>query len=1142
MASDQPSSKRLLFLSHSGNDTDYAARLRQAILAHPQAQHAGLNVWFDKEDLKVGERWSQGIEKGLAQSTAFAVVIGENGVLNWVGREVDDAIDRATTDESYLVIPIFAQTLENEMLEKVPRLLRQHQGVEDPLSNPENLDKLIAAILDTTVQRPKKVLEFPFVGLRAMTERDSARFFGRDQELAELIERFRQNRLIIIDADSGSGKSSLVNAGLVPKYRSGAFEDKDSTPNEANVWHVVNMRPQSDAWAGLRKGIHIAYQQLGKTLDIELQSKDPETIAYNLLCGLPIEQTRVLLVVDQFEEYFLQQRDYEQDKPDVFLDLLLYLSSAKCPVEVRVIATIRSDYFNLCRAYDPLKQRLESDQQSVFRLRSIIDDPEKQGQGLEAIIRQPLKLVNYDNADDINALVKAIRQDKRDRGSDLALIQMALEQCWNRLQKQQNTMLLQAYTEVGGISGVLAKAADEVKAKLTKNEQENLFSVFARLLQVNDTGGITRRTANLDEFDQDTRTLAQKLADEAHQRLLIASENDIEVSHEEIFRQWGWLVGQIQQHSTKLRDLNRLMERPDKNTENLDPASGVELEQYEKLKLSHPHWLSTEEQAFIDASIGVREELIEREKQRKKLDQRRFILITCLAVFASLAGGFSFYQLEKAKESERQAIEAKTLSDRNRSQALLALAQTAITNLDYADAAKLVLATGVSHNENLAFAETAEQLAQRLKFKLPNLYLNPDVDAQGANWNKQKSQISTWGRDRGQQNQIVQVWEAKTGQQISEIRPDYKIKHVAFNSKGSLILTRGDTRTGLVQVWEAQTGRLISEIRSDERIVHTAWSSDGSLLLTQSILFRDGFIQVWEAKTGQLISEIRLDKQIAEATWGSNGSLLLIQSRLIRDGLVVEVWEAKTGHLISTIRSPKIERVAWNSDGSLLLTQSTVFRDGVVEVWKPETGQRFHEIRMSNFFDLHITWNSDGSLILFKLDDNNIQVWETNSGNLVSKIKFDKQLSEVRWIGDGSLILTRSRNNDIEVWDARTGKLVSEYRGGSAFLDSVWNENQSQFLTKSHDNTVQIWEVKTGEPVTQMEHASKIKIAQWFNEGSQILTIPEQGPARLWNLDIPEVDDFDFLCWRLGDNTSLADIEAKYELTDLPPICQGSPE
>ena len=302
-----PNASPVLFLSHSGADTDAARELKRRLLESPDARAAGLRVWFDKDDLAAGTGWQVQLEKAITEhATAFAVHIGARGVVNWVESEVRLALSRATGAADYPFIPILSAECAGAAA--LPPFARQYQGVRDPLNNPEEFAKLLRAVLGRAPGEQAVVLENPFVGLKSMTEADADRFFGRNQEIGELVDKLKSHRLIAVVADSGAGKSSLAQAGLIPAFRGGKLSEMAGREPDDRLWHVVVMRPGRDPIEGLKRGVTEAAERLGRSaeqcagLRKRVDLTDPSEAAYAIRCDLPVGKTETLLIVDQFEE------------------------------------------------------------------------------------------------------------------------------------------------------------------------------------------------------------------------------------------------------------------------------------------------------------------------------------------------------------------------------------------------------------------------------------------------------------------------------------------------------------------------------------------------------------------------------------------------------------------------------------------------------------------------------------------------------------------------------------------------------------------------------------------------------------------------------------------------------------------------
>src|SRR3954447_2311194 len=227
----------LLFLSHAGIDTDAARALKQRIEAAPEVREHGLRVWFDKDDLRAGEPWQAQLQETIRhRSTAFAVYVGSRGVVNWVNAEIQLALARAVTDPSYRFIPVLAPQAPGP--EALPGFVALYQGVADVEGRPDQFAKLVAAIIDQDAASTAKLETEPFFGLRAVDEDRAHLFFGREAETDALIQLLRLEPLVMLTGDSGSGKSSLARAGLVPCWRGGTLAEAIGERPGDTIWHV----------------------------------------------------------------------------------------------------------------------------------------------------------------------------------------------------------------------------------------------------------------------------------------------------------------------------------------------------------------------------------------------------------------------------------------------------------------------------------------------------------------------------------------------------------------------------------------------------------------------------------------------------------------------------------------------------------------------------------------------------------------------------------------------------------------------------------------------------------------------------------------------------------------------------------------
>jgi WD40 repeat protein/energy-coupling factor transporter ATP-binding protein EcfA2 len=617
----------LLFLSHAGVDTEAARRLKSRIEAAPDALGVGLRVWFDKDDLRAGEPWQTQLEKAIEQASAFVVYVGSKGVVNWVEAEVRLALSRAVGSTGrFPFVPVIAAMADGSAA--LPGFARQFQGVRDVEKDPGEFQKLLAAVLGQGAEAGTLNAEpDPFFGLRAINEERSHLFFGREDETEELVRRLRDQQLLLVVGDSGSGKSSMVKAGLVPRWRGGAIAELEGRRSDEELWHVIELHPGSNPVRALGDGVFKAAGALERSAEDRgtyvkwAMGDDVELRRHGLRCGLDPARTRTLVVVDQLEE-LVTLTPKEQHQP--FVKRLLELADPSHEA-FSVILTMRRDYYNLlstpeCR---PLYDRLEArDRRARYSLGRMSND------GLRCIVTEPLRLAGIGRGAS-EALAKAVLEDVGERPGDLALVQFALTRTWER-RNEFGGDLLRAYHEVGGVEGALAGEADRVFEQVLGGEanRAEVSATLIRLARLEGTAGPTRRVARTREFSDGRRELLQALADVRGNRLVLIrnrqligaaergdGEETAEIAHEALLTRWPRLHAWLNEAPDDKRTLDRLTDRAVEWADavtaeaktRLLARTDAEREAFDTLARSRPLWLSAEEKAFVKASVADHE-------------------------------------------------------------------------------------------------------------------------------------------------------------------------------------------------------------------------------------------------------------------------------------------------------------------------------------------------------------------------------------------------------------------------------------------------------------------------------------------------------------------------------------------------------
>ena len=478
----------------------------------------------------------------------------------------------------------------------------------------------------------------PFKGLHAFQESDAGDFFGRDRLVADLLTRLGGgSRLVALVGPSGSGKSSVVRAGVVPALRKGARPGSER-------WLVASMVPGAHPFAELEAAL------LRSTLDapnsLETQLADPTLgLLRAALRMLPDETTKLVLLIDQFEELFTLVDD--EDERRRFLDNLV--AAIDDPqARVLVVLTLRADSYHRPLGYGEFAARLGA---GVINVLPLTTDE------LEEAAQEPAA---HHGVTFEPALLAELLTDVLGEPGALPLFQYALTELFDRRTGGQLT--LDAYRSLGGVRGVLTRRADDLFHRLTLHEQEAARQLFLRLVTITEQEQWSRRRVPASEIvaiDVDVVTM-QSVIDEFGRHRFLSFDRDhgtgaptVEVAHEALLSEWDRLRGWIEDGRA---DINRraalataLTEWNQSEGDSDYLLSGKRLAEFERWRAATTMRLTTAEQEYIDASLTRRDDEAAAEAARAAREQglarrarRRWWALVAVVVGLAVAGAALF--------------------------------------------------------------------------------------------------------------------------------------------------------------------------------------------------------------------------------------------------------------------------------------------------------------------------------------------------------------------------------------------------------------------------------------------------------------------------------------------------------------------
>ncbi len=645
----------------------------------------------------------------------------------------------------------------------------------------------------------------PYRGLFHFGPNDAEVFFGREIFIEELYSATKIRNFIPVLGASGSGKSSVVLAGLVPKLQ------------KEGHWQFTHFRPGSD-----KDPFYALAEALVPLYRAEIDSTDKITQAGKLAESLkdgttPLSRIfssiqrnhphhRVLLIADQFEEIYTLFHDEEIRRK--FLDCLLAglgTTTSLSASPMVLVTTMRADFLANALSYRPLADVLQNADVKLGpmnreELTEVIEKPaEKLGVTFEA------------------GLVERILQDVEEQPGNLPLLEFALTELWNQRTGKQLTH--KSYEEIGQVKGALARHADQKYGNLTDEEKEKVRRIFIQLVRPGEGTEDTRRIALKAELGEQSWSLVKQLADA---RLVVTSNNltsqeTVEVVHEALIRNWGELRQWMNTNRVfrawqeRLRSAKGQWEATKQDSGSLLRGAAL-AEAEEKLK-ERPEDL-IDEKEFIEQSIKDRDLI-----KRRGIIARWGIVVSSL-VAVVISGGLGLTAWNQKNQSELNQAESLgrySFSLFNEHKELEAFVEAI-------KAGKILQSQRTTNPEVMkALQQVISQGSER------NRLAGHEESVRSASFSPDGKTLAS-----GSDDKTIKLWDVETGTEIRTLKGhEESVYSVSFSPDGKTLASGSEDKT--IKLWNLETGTEIRTLKGHESPVYSvSLSQDGKTLASGS--------------------------------------------------------------------------------------------------------------------------------------------------------------------------------------------------------------------------------------------------------------------------------------------------------------------
>ncbi|WP_455711605.1 nSTAND1 domain-containing NTPase [Streptomyces iakyrus] len=931
----------------------------------------------------------------------------------------------------------------------------------------------------------------PYRGLTRFETGDSALFFGREQLTADLVDLLRRRRFAAIFGPSGSGKSSLLRAGLIPALRQ--TQEPDPRPAAIRI---------------LAPGEHPV--------------RTHGSLIAPAVPGAGGAEADTILIVDQFEEVFTLCRDAAERAR--FIDLLL--AAREPESRLRVLLAVRGDFYGRCAEH--------SDLAAALRDANLLAGPMNPAE-LRAAVVKPATAAGLTVE---RALTARLVKEVADAPGGLPLLSHALLETWSR--RRGKTLTMAGYEAAGCMAGAIAKTAEEVYGRFTEHQAAAARRVLLRLIAPGDGTPDTRRPVARAELPgTGWEGTAQVLEALARARLLTLDGDTVDLAHEALITAWPRLRGWIEDDRERLR-VHRSLTEAAHAWQELGREEGA-LYRGSRLAAAQEHFggapredLSDLECAFLDAG---------RDHEQKGRRRYRLVLtaVTTALCLALVAAGLAVGQWQSAvtaqhlAESRQLAAQSGALLDSQPDLAALLAVHAYRTSPTREASAALYAAAalplrkrltgGTEPVDAIALSPDGRTLATHSgdgRVRIWDL-LGGRVRqtlSTGHNTTSEAAAFSPDGRTlavatSGGTGAKVSLWDPVTGRKLRTLTvPDGSVRGMDFSPDGRTVAV---SSPAAVRVWGVATGRTRHNFTSHPDPQAVAFGPDGRTVAAVSL---NGRVRVWDLATGRTrtVHDGRVDGAAVVfspdgrtyAVGRTDGSVQLrevatgIVRRTMRDGPItsskvafapdgrtlaisgpgdmVQLWDTASGTARATATAGHQGRglmaMALGADGRTLVTSS--YSDPTIRVHRLSADQPRTILRgLAGTYVDDMTFSADGRTVATVHQGppgrGSVQVWDVRTGDRRTTLALDTDVAlggkelrfPVRRLGaagfspTGRALAARAiKDGVIEVRDVATGRLRHNRALGA--IRAVFSPDGTRLAIAGGKGWVRIWHLSTG--------------------------------------------------------------------------------
>lgn len=1000
----------------------------------------------------------------------------------------------------------------------------------------------------------------PFVGLRPFESSDSLFYFGREAETKLLLQKLYLNHFVAVIGSSGSGKSSLIRAGVIPRLLGGFLaQDRDT-------WRIAKLKPGNTPLKNLAKSLIQAYkgtsaisaQDKIEKLATEMSNVGVSAVEQFLSPLLDKSDINLFILVDQFEELFRfgtgNHKAIRRQEAEEFVDLLLTLKDSDLPIYLCL--TMRSDFIGDCDAFHGFPEAISNSQFLVPRLTR---------QKRKEVITHPIAL---NQAHVTPRLVDRLLNEDINTRDDLPVLQHALMRTWEAwsLGNTDTPLDIKHYEKVQTIHNALNAHAKEVWSELSPPQRKITVRMFKLLTAIDANNRRIRHPAHLktiaeitDATQEAVHAVIEKFRSNGRAFLTLSTQTSgestlVDISHESLIRQWTTLAKWVDEESELAKAYERLTESALQHQNNEgDLYTGADLLRvrnwHEKIPKGNAGkvWSQRYNQNF-EAAIKFLEDSIKAEEvttilqqpDEEKLllkqqlsetedlnnEQKKSLNFLCKAsitvgVISSFICAVTLFTSEisgfKITSLTITLVAAIFLARAAYNKQTTQISREESKNKKFRSRLVELTAEKESSDKKLGSLATYEANAKQKSTEAEQLKREAEISLEDATELKKKAkqalkkakQIES---EAGTLFSLALKDKAELAIEKAQLFPHKSTSHRLALRHALLYVLEVLSKSSEQAKPSDHTLSYLYSINPDDlieshenllasnyksAITAVAYSPNKSCIALNA---DESCILIKCTSTGKVLNTLEFHtKQITSLAYDKSGDIIASGS----DDNTVCLWSTKTGKLIHSLEghSAAILKVAFSPDGTSIVSVSS---DCTSRIWNVQTGELRYLLNKHTAPVLSLAFHPNGNTLITGSEDKTLCFWSTHNGKMVSQISCQSEIPlSLSYSTNSNQIAYGSHENTIIILDSKHAKIIKRLKGQHGMIrEIVYSPNGKELASASSNGSICLWSIETGNNLkTFYGHSGSVNSIAYAPNGGVLISGSSDKTMRLWQLE-----------------------------------------